>query len=587
LLITPNNLGDDYDWQLFDITGHTPAEVYTNSALFVVGNWSGSYGLTGASSAGKAVVECASDPNTQSVPTFSLMPTLVQGHIYLLLVSHFTDSQSGYKLSFGGGTASITDPTLPKLKGAKPSCDASTVTVLLNKKMKCSSVAANGSDFSVSPAAATVVSASGMGCSSGFNMDSVTLTLSNPLPPGNYTLNIKTGTDGNTLLDNCDRGIPAGDNLPVTIAPIQPTPLDSITPVACAPKTLQFVFSKNIRCASIAPDGSDFRVTGPATVTVAGASANCNNGQGNIITITLAAPIVTGGNYRVTLVRGTDGNTLVDECGQETMINSTINFAARDTVSARFTYQLFLGCKADSIAFTHDGRNGVNKWNWTFDAAGGSNLQNPSFVFTRFGQKQIRLSVSNGVCSDTASAGIALDNELKAAFETNNLLCPEDAAGFLNKSVGDIISYEWNFGNGQQSQLKDPPPQNYPRLGVEKNYPVSLIVKNNAGCADTGVNSIKVLKTCYIAVPNAFTPNGDGMNDYLYPLNAYKADNLEFRVFNRFGQLVFQTTDWTRKWDGTINGEKQATGTYVWTLRYTDHDSGRKIFRKGTTLLLR
>jgi hypothetical protein len=42
--ITPNNLNDDYDWELFDITGHNPAEVYTNPALFVVANWSGSYG---------------------------------------------------------------------------------------------------------------------------------------------------------------------------------------------------------------------------------------------------------------------------------------------------------------------------------------------------------------------------------------------------------------------------------------------------------------------------------------------------------------------------------------------------------------
>src|SRR3981081_1473976 len=46
-LIKPNNLGDDYDWQLFDVTGHDPSEVFSNASLFVVGNWSGTYGLTG------------------------------------------------------------------------------------------------------------------------------------------------------------------------------------------------------------------------------------------------------------------------------------------------------------------------------------------------------------------------------------------------------------------------------------------------------------------------------------------------------------------------------------------------------------
>ena len=47
------------------------------------------------------------------VPSFSKMPTLIEGHEYLLLVSHFSDSQSGYSLSFGGGTANITDPVNP------------------------------------------------------------------------------------------------------------------------------------------------------------------------------------------------------------------------------------------------------------------------------------------------------------------------------------------------------------------------------------------------------------------------------------------------------------------------------------------
>ncbi len=222
-LITPVDLGDDYDWQLFDITGLSNLnDVYVNSSLFVTANWSGSYGLTGTSGSARNNVECGSDP-ADNIPTFSRMPNLVLGHTYLLLVSHYSDSQSGYKLSFGSGTAVITDPTLPDMKSIKTSCDASTIVVKLDKKMKCSSLAANGSDFSITPAAATVTSAAAIGCSNGFDMDSVTLTLSNALPPGNYTVNIKTGTDGNTLLDNCDRDIPYGKNLPLTIAPLSPT----------------------------------------------------------------------------------------------------------------------------------------------------------------------------------------------------------------------------------------------------------------------------------------------------------------------------------------------------------------------------
>src|SRR5437868_4549423 len=61
-LVTPSNLGDDYDWQLYDVTGHNVNDVYTDPSLVVAGNWSGTYGATGASSSGVNYIQCASDP---------------------------------------------------------------------------------------------------------------------------------------------------------------------------------------------------------------------------------------------------------------------------------------------------------------------------------------------------------------------------------------------------------------------------------------------------------------------------------------------------------------------------------------------
>jgi gliding motility-associated-like protein len=585
-LITPNDLNDDYDWQIFDITGRNPNNIYTNATLFVACNWSGNTGLTGASSAGTSLQNCAGP----TYPTFSAMPILKLNHNYLLLISHFTTytpSQNGYKLSFGGGTAVITDPLQPDVVNTKSSCDGSQVFVKLNKKMKCSSLDPDGSDFSISPSVATITGASGIGCSSGFDMDSVMLTMSTPLPPGNYTITIKNGTDGNTLLDNCDRNIVSGNNIPLVILPLKPTPMDSLTTLGCAPDTLQLVFRKNIRCNSIAADGSDFIIIGTPSVFVKSAQGNCMNGVSNVIYIILSGAIVSGGNYQIELMKGSDGNTIIDECGQETPDGSTLNFTAKDTVSAAFTYKIFPGCKIDTIAFAHDGRNGVNQWLWTLDYAGNSNQENPVAYFNTFGLKQIKLSVSNGVCSDSVAETISLGNELKAAFEANNLLCPEDTAIFINKSIGDITNYYWDFGDGNTSRSQIPAPFHYPLLSIEKIYSIRLIIENSIGCFDTAINNLKVLKSCYIAVPNAFTPNGDGLNDYLYPINAFKADNLEFNVYNRLGQLVFHTTDWTKKWDGTFEGNPQDSGIYVWMLKYTNHDTGKKIFQKGSSMLIR
>jgi len=583
-LIKPVDLGDDYDWQLFDITAHDPNDVYTDKTLFVSCNWSGNTGLTGASSAGRSLNNCAGT----SYPTFSSMPTLKLNHDYLLLVSHFTKfkpGQAGYELSFGGGTASITDTIPPALKSLSSSCDATKIYIKLNKKMKCSSLALDGSDFAISPAVVKINSATAF-CN-GFDMDSVELNLNGRLPVGNYTISVKNGTDGNTLFDNCGRNIPVGNSLPLNILPLAPTPMDSMVPVKCAPQSLQLIFRKNILCNSVASDGSDFMVNGPSPVSVVSTTTNCVNTVTKSIILNLSSPIVNGGTYRIILKTGNDGNTIVDECSEQTTVGSALSFNVKDTVSADFSYQIAAGCKQDTVLFMHDGKHQVNRWLWQLDYNGTSNLQNPVTYFNSFGTKQIILSVSNGFCSDTVTKNIILDNELKAAFETNNTLCPEDTAVFKNTSIGNIVSYDWNFQNGNFSTDENPSPQKYPVLLDEKNYAVTLVVKSNLGCYDTAVNNIRVLKSCYIAVPNAFTPNGDGLNDFLYPLNAFKADNLEFKVYNRLGQLVFHSNDWTQKWDGTVKGDPQDAGIYVWTLKYILRDTGKHIFMKGSTVLIR
>ena len=582
-IITPNNLGDDYDWQLFDVTGQNPNNVFTDPSLFVACNWSGFSGVTGATAAGTSLISCAGNN-----PIFSRMPPLIVNHDYLLLVSHFTNSQSGYQLQFTGGTAGITDPQQSHLVSAIINCAATRLTVKLNKKMKCNSLAADGSDFTVN-GPSTVISATAPSCSSGFDMDSIILVLNNPLPPGNYNLIVQSGTDGNTLLDNCNQGMAVGESTPFTVTAVQPAAMDSLNPFACAPSVLQLFFRKPILCNSVAINGSDFTVTGPQAVTISGVSTNCGaSGTTNLISLQLASPIVVGGTYQVQLHIGSDGNTLIDECGLQTPAGSALSFTATDTVSGAFTHTMLPGCRMDTLTFFHNGANAVTSWNWTFDNSATSSSQNPVQTWSASSQHTVKLVVSNGVCTDSTTQTIALDNQVIAAFETNNFICPEDSAVFINKSTGTIDSWQWIFGNGRTSTLEDPLPQLYPPTGRETAYTVKLIASSNSlDCKDSISHTIRVLGNCYIAVPTGFTPNGDGLNDYLYPLNALKADNLEFRVYNRFGQLVFETKSWLKKWDGRINGELQPTGVYVWYLRFTHHDTGKKVFMKGTTVLIR
>ncbi len=582
-VISPVNNTDDYDWQLFDVTNKDPANLYTDVSMFVACDWSGDPGNTGASAAGTSLQHC----DGYGVPLFSSMPTLIEGHHYILLVSHFSGgAQSGYTLTFGGGSANITDPVDPHLSAARAACDGSAISIKLNKKMKCGSLNADGSDFTLLPATVPIIGATGIGCSSSFDMDSVVLKLGGFLAPGNYKVTVRATEN---LLDNCDKMLPSGDTLNVTVYPLIPTPFDSLEKVACAPDVLRLVFRDPMKCSSIATDGSDFLVTGTSAVNVVAAAGICNSdGLADIIEVKLSTPIQQAGNFQIKLQTGNDGNSIINECGKETPPGVAISFTTKDTVSAVFTTSIRYGCVTDTVLYSHDGKNGVNNWAWTFDNTINSNAQTNPVFYTVFGQKDATLIVSNGTCSDTATASLLLNNAINAAFESTPVVCPGDPAIFVDKSSGILNNqWLWDFGNGATSTAQSPANQYYPLSDNIHDVLVRLVITNSIGCKDTAINTITVAGNCYIAVPKAFSPNGDGLNDYLYPTNAYKAKDLIFRVYNRPGQLVFETRNWMNKWDGTFKGNPQDPGTYIWILNYTNIDTGKKISLKGSTVLLR
>ncbi len=584
-VITPNDLGDDYDWQLYDITGLDPNQVFTNHNIIVSGNWAGNPGTTGASPTGADFIQCAST-YTGNEPRFAQMPNLISGHEYLLLVSHFTDSQSGYSLSFAGGTSVITDPTEPHLNTAAANCDGKKVILKLNKKMRCNSATIRGSEFGIIPAITTVVSAEATNCTSSFDFDEITITLANALPTGNYQIVINDGTDNNTLLDNCERAIPINEQASFSYFVPTPIPIDSVASAGCAPDEIKLHFSKKIDCNTIAANGTNFLVTGPTPVTVISAAGDCTNGLSDIITVKFASPIYTKGIYTVTPKLSVNGGAVRDECGQ-VIQPQPVNFTTADTVSAAFTYNTVLGCRFDNLTFTHNGAHDVNSWQWIFNSNETFTTPVHSIDLPASSTNSVQLTVSNGVCSDEASTTIVLDNEVKAGFDMPNVICPEDKLVLVNTSTGLIDSWRWNYTIGT-SNLQLPQPINFPTNNIESLYTIKLVATNTSiGCSDSISKVLKVLDNCFIAVPSAFTPNGDGLNDFLYPNNALKAIKLEFKVFNRWGQVVFESRNWQEKWDGKIKGIPQQTGVFVWFLRYTHADTGKSVFQKGTTTLIR
>ncbi|TDH21252.1 gliding motility-associated C-terminal domain-containing protein [Segetibacter sp. 3557_3] len=114
---------------------------------------------------------------------------------------------------------------------------------------------------------------------------------------------------------------------------------------------------------------------------------------------------------------------------------------------------------------------------------------------------------------------------------------------------------------------------------------IGAIGKTPDGCVDTAYFQVKVQPLADIYIPSAFTPNGDGRNDDLRLFGP--ASTITWKIYSRYGKLVFETRDKFKAWDGTVNGMAQPTGVYVFSLRAQKQAGGEWLQKTGTITLMR
>jgi gliding motility-associated-like protein len=114
----------------------------------------------------------------------------------------------------------------------------------------------------------------------------------------------------------------------------------------------------------------------------------------------------------------------------------------------------------------------------------------------------------------------------------------------------------------------------------------TIRITNAAGCVTNDSIQVRVFNEYTVFVPSGFSPDGDGVNDKLNPLLAGIKELKNFRVYNRWGQLLYQTNDKNAGWNGTYNGKLQISETYVWVVEAIDQD-GKNILKTGKTTLIR
>jgi gliding motility-associated-like protein len=244
---------------------------------------------------------------------------------------------------------------------------------------------------------------------------------------------------------------------------------------------------------------------------------------------------------------------------------------------------------------------GGTNFKWIITTPGGTeqtflkgDLSQLSYDFDQPGRYLIRLIAEDTICQDQDEA---IDTVFaypapSAAFTFDENHATNKVITFTNNSVSNFpedpdLHYLWSFGDGVTSTEKNPQ-HLFPQTGT---YRVLLTVYNNGGCMDTA--SVEITETIIpkLAVPDAFTPNGDGLNDHIAPI-AFGVTKIEFRIYNRWGQMVFQSNDpqitylMNKGWDGTFKGKPQEMDTYAYTLQAVFND-GTETTKQGSITLIR
>jgi gliding motility-associated-like protein len=212
--------------------------------------------------------------------------------------------------------------------------------------------------------------------------------------------------------------------------------------------------------------------------------------------------------------------------------------------------------------------------------------------YTNFGLYDVTMEIiSIFGCSYTRTF-----SELVAGYRhpvASFYLNPEPASVFdptvqgMNQSSPDAIFFSWSAPGAQpESSNEEFPIFKYPN--EEDEYTIFLVVETAFGCRDSVERIARIENEVQLFAPNAFTPDGDSFNDrWRVHISGIDIFDFHLRIFNRWGQLIFESFDPDGEWDGTYGGQKVQDGVYIWTISAADLNTDKKHQFKGFINVLR
>jgi len=243
-----------------------------------------------------------------------------------------------------------------------------------------------------------------------------------------------------------------------------------------------------------------------------------------------------------------------------------------------------LDCKSAKFTATYNAGDTAAKYYWFFSNSNVSiDSINPVIhTFENSGSNVADLVIVNTEgCKDTFDHRFTINYQLIPEF-TWVPLTPEldKPTIFVNLSPAAAVYYNWDFGDGTTSTLRNPT-KLYEASG---HYKVCLTASDTNGCPGIVCKFIDAIRSKAVDVPKAFSPNGDGVNDLLY-VRGIGIKQLMFRVYNRWGNVVFETDDMKQGWDGTYKGQSQSDDVYAYVVEVTYVDNTTEQKQGNVTML--
>ncbi|MDG1428571.1 MAG: gliding motility-associated C-terminal domain-containing protein, partial [Crocinitomicaceae bacterium] len=261
-----------------------------------------------------------------------------------------------------------------------------------------------------------------------------------------------------------------------------------------------------------------------------------------------------------------------------------------DLPEINFTTDTLIGCSPLTVTFVNNNIQNGQTFLWSFGDGGQSNQGGAvQYDYTNSGTYDVSLEITSPEGCSNANTLNALIDVLpspEAYFQYTQILSDSGSVIEFTDLSNGANGWIWDFGNGEVSNLSEPIVLFEPGY----NASVGLTVTSINGCNDTYTSLIQTLDQFLLYVPNSFTPNGDGKNDVFTPkVRGADPGDYIFRIYNRWGEQVFETNQIGEGWDGSFNeaASDVQSGMYVWIIIMKRNENASKIQRSGHVNLLR